>query len=220
MVRHIHLDECDSTQDEVERQLEAGEQGTLLISTSRQRHGRGRGANLWEHHAGALAFSFSAPPHPELTWQSIETSVLIAEWFEASGRKLQLKWPNDLYADGKKCGGILLKSSHGRMVIGVGVNLTPQERWGHAWGHLALPSDYARAFPRAITEHCLVRANRSSASLKKLWESRCTHLGAEVTITDGKTVHEGVFHGLGIHGEAVLRTSTGVRSVYNGTLRW
>ena len=35
----------------------------------------------------------------------------------------QLKWPNDVLADGAKCSGILLERSGDSVVIGVGVNL-------------------------------------------------------------------------------------------------
>jgi len=175
---------------------------------------------MWEHHAGAIAFSFSAPPHPHLTWQSLEVAVAIADWFEASGRHLQLKWPNDLLADNKKCGGILLKTSHGQMVVGVGINLTPQARWGHAWGHLALSSDYHRSLPRAITEHYLARSSRAAGVLKKSWESRCVHMNCDVTITEGTKITEGVFMGLGEHGEAMIRTSAGMRAIFNGSLRY
>ncbi len=48
-----------------------------------------------------------------------------------AGRFSQLKWPNDIFLDGKKCGGILTESSalnepdeQRFAVIGIGLNLS------------------------------------------------------------------------------------------------
>jgi BirA family biotin operon repressor/biotin-[acetyl-CoA-carboxylase] ligase len=47
----------------------------------------------------------------------------LAEVFEASGVKLGIKWPNDLYYHGKKLAGILCEMVCGHLLIGVGVNV-------------------------------------------------------------------------------------------------
>jgi biotin-(acetyl-CoA carboxylase) ligase len=42
------------------------------------------------------------------------------------------------------------------------------------------------------------------------------HLNRKVTITDGNEIVEGIFSGLGAHGEAIVSG----KSVFNGSLRW
>lgn len=220
MLRQLHMDDCDSTQDVLERHLEESPDEQWLISTNLQKSGRGRGDKNWDHISGGLAFSFNAPPHPEGTWQSLEVALVATQWFEKQGNPLELKWPNDLYRDGLKCGGILLKSSHGQMIIGIGINLLSSPSWGHAWRNGKLPSDYQMSFPRHIVELYHSLTSLPSAVIRRGWEKRCAHIDKLVSITEGETVTNGRFHGLGKHGEALLDTPSGVQSLFNGTLRW
>jgi BirA family biotin operon repressor/biotin-[acetyl-CoA-carboxylase] ligase len=220
MLRQLHMDDCDSTQDVLERHLEESPDDQWLISTTSQRSGRGRGDKNWDHLSGGLAFSFNAPLHPEGTWQSLEVALVVAQWFEKQGHPLELKWPNDLYRDGLKCGGILLKSSHGQMIIGVGINLLASDTWGHAWKNGGLPSDHQQTFPRHIVEFYHSCRSHPSTVIRREWEKRCLHVGRVVTITEGETVTSGRFIGLGKHGEALIDTPRGVQSLFNGTLRW
>jgi BirA family biotin operon repressor/biotin-[acetyl-CoA-carboxylase] ligase len=43
---------------------------------------------------------------------------------EACGPDVRLKWPNDLLLHGKKLGGILVETTAGRAICGIGINLT------------------------------------------------------------------------------------------------
>ena len=156
-MRHIHLEQCDSTQDVLERQLEEAGGEDILVSTSRQMVGRGRASNTWEHLPGALAFSFTCPPHPKSTWQSLEVAVCLEHFLSAQfSANLQLKWPNDLYSEGKKCGGILLKNQGQRVLVGVGLNLRPSPLWGHAIStNISLEPDWASELPKKFVESYL-----------------------------------------------------------------
>lgn len=206
--------ECDSTQDELKRHVEAYQ----LVSTEKQSLGRGRGAHTWEHEPGALAFSFAAKPHPQLTWQSLEVAVSIAESFEQMfATPIGLKWPNDLFQAEKKCGGILLQHQAPHMFIGVGINLLPNPHWGSVFAQSrVLPAHWAHDIPRQLVENYLHRFPRPIQELRDAWLSRCVHHGKTVTITEGSMVHSGSFEGLGPHGEALV----GGQAIYNGTLRW
>ena len=214
MLRHLKLAQCDSTQDELKRHAEAYQ----LVSTESQVQGRGRGENGWQHGEGALAFSFKAPVHPLMTWQALEVAVSLAESLEeAFGERIGLKWPNDLYRDDLKCGGILLQHSAPWMYIGVGLNLWPQEPWGSVLAdRRELAAGWAHELPLKFTRHYLNTHPRPLNTLKAAWQARCVHLERRVRITDGAEVTEGIFRGLGEHGEALV----GNKSVFNGTLRW
>lgn len=216
MVKHLRLAQCDSTQDELKRQLDRYD----LVSTEQQNAGRGRGDHSWDHLTGALAFSFVAPAHPQLTWQALEVAVSLAMSFEELwGVTLDLKWPNDLYREGKKCGGILLQYQAPRMLIGVGINLHPDSSasWGSVWNHQKkLDSDWAHQMPSEFVERYLANCSQSAELIHHQWLKRCVHLNRKVTITDGNEIVEGIFSGLGAHGEAIVSD----KSVFNGSLRW
>ncbi len=214
MVKQLKLESCASTQ----LLLRENTDGYTLVSTRLQTFGRGRHDRSWEHTAEGLAFSFLAPRHPQQTWQSLEVAVLLGTFLH---RKLALqvsyKWPNDLYANDKKCGGILLQSHAGQMAIGIGVNLLPNAHWGSLLSAPAtLPSDHQHLWPREFAESYLAASPRETPWIRDEWLRHCGHLGKRVRITEGERVYEGVFEGLGAHGEALVAGE----KVFNGTLRW
>jgi BirA family biotin operon repressor/biotin-[acetyl-CoA-carboxylase] ligase len=112
--RIVRLASVTSTQD-IARSLPIG----AIVVADHQTAGRGRLDRRWEAPEGtALLVSFVLPPSPIL---SLAAGVAAAE---ACGPEVRLKWPNDLVADGRKLGGILIEASPARAVCGVGVNLT------------------------------------------------------------------------------------------------
>lgn len=213
MVKHIKLRACDSTQDE----LKAHPEDRVLITTQSQTNGRGRGDHQWEHAEGSLAFSFSCAPHPQLSWQSLEVAVLLQEFiFQRFEVELQLKWPNDLYLNQRKCGGILLHHFDGKMHIGVGLNLLPHSQWsGVLTSKESWKPEMAHDIPREFVEFYYARAPLHSQRISASWLTHCAHLGQQVTLVEGAEKHTGLFQGLGVHGEAVIDG----KSYFNGSLR-
>lgn len=223
MLKQLHLDQCDSTQDELERHLEGlAPKDFLLVSTDQQLQGRGRGAHTWDHQAGALAFSFSCPPHPVLTWQSLEVAVCLAEFCKQQfGVAMDLKWPNDLYRHEKKAGGILLKHRGSTMLIGIGLNLLPTPLWGHLLDSGdRLPKSWQRELPAQFVRYYMENHPMDVNDIKNQWCQACLHMDKEVRILDGDQLSKGTFIGLGDHGEAILRSEQSEVNVFNGTLRW
>ncbi|OWQ85243.1 biotin--[acetyl-CoA-carboxylase] ligase [Roseateles aquatilis] len=105
-----------------------------LLIAEHQTHGRGRQGRSWHSTAGAsLTFSLSLPL--EVTdWSglSLVVGVAIAEALDPDGRRLQLKWPNDLWLDDRKLGGILIETvpagSSRMAVVGVGLNISDRAK--------------------------------------------------------------------------------------------
>ena len=121
----IHLAEVDSTQAFLRRHPELGYCGVLADA---QTEGRGRQGNRWESQSAAgLWLSASLPTSslpPGLLLQRAMGKVMEALGLKALG----LKWPNDLVArKGSKLvklGGIIGEVTGGRLILGVGVNLS------------------------------------------------------------------------------------------------
>lgn len=97
-----------------------------------QTNGRGRRGRSWMSPFGAnlycsLAWSFREWP-PQLTALPLAVGVVCARVLREMGATPQLKWPNDLWLDGKKAGGILIEhrgeaGGACRVVIGIGLNV-------------------------------------------------------------------------------------------------
>lgn len=124
----IHLASVDSTQAFLRRHPELGFCGVLA---DHQTEGRGRQGNRWESAAGAgLWLSAALPPLPGVPPGVVMQRAMAAaaRVLDPGGRALGLKWPNDLVAwhEGRlrKVGGILGEQVGGRLILGLGVNLT------------------------------------------------------------------------------------------------
>ena len=123
----IHLAEIDSTQAFLARHPELELCGVLADA---QTAGKGRGGNAWESAPGVGLWFSARVQVPELSvgvmLQRAMAAVIVT--LEPWGVTLGLKWPNDLVAWENdhlvKLGGIIGELSGGRMILGVGVNLT------------------------------------------------------------------------------------------------
>jgi BirA family biotin operon repressor/biotin-[acetyl-CoA-carboxylase] ligase len=219
MVKYIHVDRCDSTQDLLKEQLSLSPADVFTVSCEHQNRGRGRGQNVWEDSAGTLCFSMNVLPHPRITFTALELSLLVCRFFEVEGNSLKLKWPNDLYTrHGKKCGGILVQSHQKDYLAGIGINLFYE---GLDYGGVYDSSfeldkkSWIRELSSFIRDHRYL----DTTDLINDWQLRCMHLNEQVIISEGDTQTSGIFLGLGEHGEALVETQTGIERLYNGSLR-
>src|SRR5579864_1733559 len=112
--RVIRVKTVTSTQD-LARELGIGS----TVVADHQTAGRGRHDRSWDAPPGtALLVSFVLAPTPLL---SLAAGVAAAE---ACGNGVRLKWPNDLLLGGRKLGGILVETTAGKAICGIGINLT------------------------------------------------------------------------------------------------
>jgi len=124
---HIHyFDSVNSTNSWL---LENGECGDICISET-QTSGRGRRGNIWESPQGNISFSLCYCFNGITEYWSLLgliTGIAIAEALEDIGLKEHgVKWPNDIFWQQKKLGGILLETpdQSGKVVIGIGLNIS------------------------------------------------------------------------------------------------
>jgi BirA family biotin operon repressor/biotin-[acetyl-CoA-carboxylase] ligase len=219
MIKHVHVNECDSTQNLIKEQLsdKTGPQH-ILVSCENQTAGRGRGDKTWLTMPGTLCFSLSVVPHAVTSFTALELSVLIAQFFKKKGKEIKLKWPNDLLIENKKCCGILIQSSQDQMFAGIGVNLFSENEDFAGIYETEFEID-KKYWSHEIAEFIYAHRFTDTVNLKLEWMQTCSHINEKVTITESDEVLTGIFVGLGEHGEALLKTSEGIRSIYNGTLR-
>jgi BirA family transcriptional regulator, biotin operon repressor / biotin---[acetyl-CoA-carboxylase] ligase len=124
---YTFVDRCASTQ----RLLDGAPEGAIAV-TDEQTEGRGRLGRSWQAPAGtSLLFSIVLEPPvkaerlPEL---SLVTGAAVAEAVETeTGLAPEVKHPNDVLVSGRKVAGILAEAVDGRVVLGVGVNLSQTE---------------------------------------------------------------------------------------------
>jgi len=120
----LHLRLTDSTNERAKALAEAGAPHGTLVSADEQSAGRGRQGREW-----------TAPPRSSLLLSLVlrefgellplAASVAVAEACEAAGANCAIKWPNDVWIDGRKVAGILVEGrpQEGWAVLGIGLNV-------------------------------------------------------------------------------------------------
>ena len=128
---HKHFDCVDSTQDCAQTMLPATHQSKIaIISASRQKKGRGRrGRTFFSTQEKGLWVSIIVPikelgDHFQIN-QALSLALLSAVNDRLQGKKVEIKWPNDLYISDKKVAGLLLesRSSYPTIIAGFGLNV-------------------------------------------------------------------------------------------------
>ncbi|QLB43444.1 biotin--[acetyl-CoA-carboxylase] ligase [Mannheimia pernigra] len=127
----IVFDEIGSTNEYLLTHHQTLENGSVCLA-EKQTAGRGRRGRTWySPESENLYFSIlwhypkDAANLPPL---SLVVALIIAESLTKQNvDNIQIKWPNDIYYNGKKMGGILLESQANHkgldLVIGIGLNL-------------------------------------------------------------------------------------------------
>ena len=97
----------------------------LAIFAEEQTAGRGRGGNRWESTWGRSILCSVVLGESQLSCDllSLASAVATAEAIDATAR---IKWPNDVFLNGKKVAGLLLEgrtqASATTCVLGIGIN--------------------------------------------------------------------------------------------------
>ncbi len=134
-----YLPSCQSTNDEAASLIAQSDPNEgLLVITDNQTAGRGQRGNQWEAKPGEnLTFSLVLKPGfliaADQFWLNMAISLGIYDTLQPLlGHSLRIKWPNDVYVDDLKLGGILIENTlHGYgiswSVVGIGLNVNQTE---------------------------------------------------------------------------------------------
>ncbi len=127
-----------STSDRARELLHEGAALPAIVAASRQSRGRGRRGRRWESDTDqGLWFTLVRSDLPAAADPilPLRTGLALVRALEAllhgaatrppphAFPPLQIKWPNDILADGAKLAGILCERTGGAALIGIGVNL-------------------------------------------------------------------------------------------------
>ena len=123
-----------STGDRARELVAEGWPRPAVVVAERQSAGRGRRGRSWVSDTPlGLWFTLAADADAEGTAAlPLRVGLGVARGLEAlvPGMRIEVKWPNDLLAGGKKLGGVLCEQAGGAILAGVGLNLN------HALGDL------------------------------------------------------------------------------------
>jgi len=246
-VRHVEVhDELGSTNDraiELAREL-ASDALPALVVARRQTAGRGRGRNVWWSADGALTFSLLIDQQSTgilpANWPQVSLAMAVAVCDAISAdvpsATIGIKWPNDVFLDGRKVCGVLVESPGGaapakhRLVVGAGINVN--NSWREA------PADFAQAgtamcdishrqhaLPMVLENmlrafaHRIAQLRSRDAELPRTWEQLNLMSGNQIVVeADGRCI-EGECEEIAYDGAIVVDTLFGKQRLYSGSVR-
>ena len=208
------------------------------VLAEKQLGGRDRRGRRWVSPFGkniylSLLASFSGGI-ASLEGLSLMTAIAVERALVRLGIEgIGLKWPNDVYANGKKLAGILLEvtgeySSHCQVVIGIGLNLSLSEQDAaeieQPWAELkSLKPDLSRNQVAAAVLDELLKVvdefqREGFAPYQQYWAERDIFMGREVRIIAPGHETPGVVKGVNRKGELMLRTEKGIEIINAGEI--
>ena len=227
------LPEIDSTNTELMRRARAGQLDPILLVAERQTAGRGRLGRTWvsegpsapeQKPIASLTFSFGIALQPQ-DWSGLSLAVGLS-LAQSLHPSIQLKWPNDLWWQDRKLGGILIETaSLGALryaVIGIGLNIhTPTvapagQTWRTPPASLndVLPGVEAPDVLQQVVLpllKCLQRFEvQGFAPLQADFQTRDLLLGRELECSDGVM---GTGRGVDASGALLVHTAAGLRRI-------
>ena len=217
------LPEIDSSNTELMRRARQGlTEPTLLVAES-QTAGRGRMGRVWQSQPGdSLTFSLSLPFAPR-DWSGLSLAVGLS-LAESLHPGIQLKWPNDLWWQDRKLGGILIEAAsmggRSQVVIGIGINIrprpgdglnTPPAALSEAWPEASAPAALARVV-LPLVQMLQSFEQQGFAPLQPRFEGRDVLRGRAVTTSDGL---QGQCLGVGPTGALRLADAQGVHDIHS-----
>ena len=138
----VSFESLPSTQTYLLNQIERGDITTpTAVITAQQTAGIGSRENSWSGGEGnffaslALTETYLPSDLPPAS-ASIYFAYLMKEALKKSAEEVWLKWPNDLYKDDAKVGGVITRKLSSFLVLGIGINLKKNQN-----GHSSLDTD-------------------------------------------------------------------------------
>lgn len=231
------LDEVDSTNTEVLRQISKGATGVPVAIADSQTKGRGRRGRPWRSPRGEnLYLSAGLTFHggfSVLDGLSLVLGVVVAETLEGLGVSgVRLKWPNDIFLPGGKLGGILvelqgeLQEGVVRVIAGVGINvhMSRADDVDQPWvslAQVASQTDWSRnqiasALINALIESAEIFAEKGFGFFQASWQARDMFKGRHLVAQGGDVV--GVGCGVDEQGNYLVEGVSGVVPVRAGEI--
>lgn len=209
------VDTIDSTNDEMKRRANNGEGEISLLVAQKQTKGKGtKGRSFFSPEGTGIYMSLLLRPDytpQECTFLTTMAAVSCAKAIEkVTGIKMQIKWVNDLYLEGKKVGGILTQahlSQNGKEVewaiVGIGINLSepeggfPEELKGIATTLSKKDVQIKnRLIGEIVNEFIACYRSLTKKEFIEEYSKRLLGLNEKITVTEGNEEYTGTVKGI------------------------
>jgi len=221
-LRVLYFEELPSTNDYLKTVPFEPFLGVVALS---QTAGRGRRGRKWLSERGkGLYFSVLFPPlKRNLTLTGLAFGYAVYKTLTELSPSFYLKWPNDVYINGRKIAGILPELLKERLIVGVGINLLYTEKKLSNLTHRAtslflegIDFDYEKlvnSLHKNLVE--LYRKLERGEFSPALFEKACPLIGREITVIEGEKVYNALALGIDKEGALIVETESGIKRLFS-----
>jgi BirA family biotin operon repressor/biotin-[acetyl-CoA-carboxylase] ligase len=223
--RIVWHQETESTNDDVRRAAEMGEQEGLVVIADVQTAGRGRMSRTWTSPPGRdILFSVLLRPDvTDLPKMPLVAGLAVARTLDAfTNQPVTLKWPNDVRVADRKISGSLVESGSSKTgyfaVVGTGVNVNMDAVAHPEIAEIATSlrtltgeSVSRREVMRKLLFEmdCIYSNPEQMGRLVSDWSNRLETIGQEIDVRWGGELIHGVAEGVDETGRLLLRDGGG-----------
>ena len=225
--RHARI---DSTMTEASRLAAEGCASGTVVVAEEQTAGQGRLGRTWHSEPGSglyasivLRYSFAPSDLPVVTLAlGLATVDAIAK---TTGLACDLRWPNDVLIQSKKCAGILAQMEGSAIIAGIGINVN-HEQFPDELSSIATSLRIAsggREYSRedlltelifSVESYCALLEKQGREPILKMFARASSFVsGRRVDVDLGSSVVRGTTAGLNDSGFLILRTDDGSENV-------
>lgn len=230
--RIVVLESVDSTNTYMLKNAKTLAQGDAVLAEY-QTAGRGRRGSRWFSGFGrqlTLSVCCSFDNFEYIRGLSLGIGVAVANAVSAFGfTDAALKWPNDIYKDHKKIGGVLIETiasgSKVKAVIGVGLNVYSDNFGSLEREYGALYDSYQDDFSRNKLAVVLINSIKKTCSdfnkgllnqYIEQFRDRDELLGRAIKVENEKGIFEGRAAGVDAVGALLLSSDSGTITISSG----
>lgn len=220
----VHHRATDSTNERAKELARTGAPHGTLVTAGEQTAGRGRQGREWIAPAGTAVLMSVVLRELDESQALLPLAAAVAACEAAEATtpvECRVKWPNDVWADGRKLAGILIEGrpQEGWAVLGIGLNVTtpefPPELAGIATS-LAIVAPAQAPTPGMVLDELVSRLERRLAdaptAILTAWRERDALRGNALRWDGG----EGTAAGIDDCGSLLVQTDSGTIALRAG----
>jgi len=219
----------DSTMTEASRLAAAGCQSGSIVGAEEQTAGQGRHGRRWHSESGSgLYVSIVLPYRLDPNALPLVTLALGLAASEAilkvTDLACDLRWPNDVLIQSKKCAGILAQLESSAIIAGIGINVNhsefPEELREIATS-LRLATNRIHSRERLLVElaasvdrFCALLEKDGREPILSMFSQASSFVyGRRVSVEQGHSLLQGTTAGLNSSGFLILQADDGTKNV-------
>lgn len=207
--RVFDFDEVPSTQDIARGMIDRGDRGPFVVRANHQTSGRGRSGRPWSSISGNLQSTLVLPMDDDVRFAAnfsfltaVALSHTLSDVLNLCGieARVEHKWPNDVWVNGKKIAGILLEVHGSFLMIGTGVNLNGAPEESVCLSELISEpvdvSEFLNRFLERFQFYRITLEREGFSPIRALWLVRARGIGEFINVRSANEEFQGVFEGI------------------------